>query len=254
MDQEKAEEYIFSLKTAKMIGLYQILDQSSKKFWGYNIYCVAFMAVTFIVDCIPAMVFSIGLYVWRNDTLTFFYNIATVGNISFAFFKNCMLAYNSKDLWNCVEVTSFNFLSHYQHYNGDLSKQARNRVIRLTNAYGMLMIIVSIFWILSPIILSGTAVNLKNVNNSYSTYRLNLLNPYILVSSETYNDYFFIFYFIEMIIVISVTFFYYLVDIFIVSVCFALSCHMEKICEAIRLLGYSTHLTADNGIIYFFYY
>lgn len=252
MDLAKPEKYIFNLKIAKRIGLYQILDPSSMKIRGYNAYCVVFFVVSLLIDFIPSTIFSSGLYFWRNDNLTFFFNIATLSNILFASFKIFMILYNSGKLRKCIDVTSFNFLSHYQYYNENLSKQTRKRVIQLTNAYGIFMISVSIMWTISPIILSGVVVKIKNADNSYNTYRLNMIGLYFPVSSETYNDHFFIFYFIEMIIVNSVIFFYFVTDILLVSLCLAFRCQMEKISEAIQLLGHNKHLTADYGTVFHF--
>lgn len=236
MDATKENEYIFNLKLSKLMGLYQILDPNTIRIFGHNVYHIGLVFVSLYMMAI-SMLCPIGLFYLMNDINAFVFYLGCIQNYVFSCYKIINLLYYSNDIWKCTDISSVKFLS-YRYYNRSIFKNWQTRSIRLSNIYVSLSVIATLFWLIISKSLSKNIVTIKNLDGSFSKYRMNIFNLYLIASDETYNRYFNAFYLIESIIGVAFLYFSILFDVLMVMMCFSLSCQLETICDAIKSLGY----------------
>lgn len=236
MDTEKDKEFIFSLALSKYIGLYQILNPNTKKVFGYNIYHVIILVSGLIVVGHSSFL-PIALYYMTNDPTSMSFNIGCVENLVFSNYKILMILYYSKEIWKCIEVTGIKYLK-YEKYNRNIFKNWRILSLRISLIYIIMSVIVVVIWIPTPLVLNSTMMTFKNIDGSYSNYRINVLNVYILLSDDVYNKYFTVFYCIEIIVLTVYVYFSMIFDILLLTICCALSSQLESVSNAISSLGY----------------
>ncbi|XP_016661271.2 uncharacterized protein LOC103309944 [Acyrthosiphon pisum] len=243
MDSKQEKQYIFNMKLARIMGLYQILFPNSTSFFGYNIYHVVtvfFVSFTFAIS----MLFPIGLLYLRNDIIAIMYYMGCISNFLLSCFKMVNILYHSKDIWKCIDVTSFNYIL-YKHYDRNVFKNWQTRSIRITYIYIVIALFAFFCWIFSPCIMNKSVIAIRNIDGSYSKYRMNIFNLYLIASNETYNKNFYIFYVIEIIISICYVYFTIVFDVLMLLVCFAISYQLETISNTIKSLGHEIY-TRDN--------
>ncbi|XP_025195448.1 odorant receptor 4-like [Melanaphis sacchari] len=243
MDSKQEKQYIFNMKLARIMGLYQILTPNSTKIFNYNIYHVVivfFGSFMFIIS----MLFPIGLLYLRNDIIAFMYYMGCINNFLLSSYKMGNILYYSKDIWKCIDVTSFYFVS-YKHYDRNLFENCQKRSIRITYIYIVIALFAFFCWIFSPCVMNKSIITIRNIDGSYSNYRMNIFNIYLLASHETYNMNFYIFYIIEIIVSVCYVYFTIVFDVLMLLICFAISYQLETISNSIKLLGYEI-ATQDN--------
>lgn len=254
MGWSKKTPYIFDLKFARLLGIYQILDPSTAKHHGHNLYHI-------IIYCLLLFMFTIlllspfGLYSRMNDSLAFTYYSGCISNSAFSSYKFINVIYFSKDIWKCIDIADQNFLK-YQHYNKNIFKKWEGRSKRITFIYLIIFAVPSVIWIISPILITTPVVNIQNLDGSTSTYRLNCFNLYLIASDETYNRYFYFFYFIEFVAFFTFVYFSLTFDILVLWMCYAFSSQLETISYEIESLGYekSKNNSTENRYVFVIYY
>jgi len=151
-----------------------------------------------------------GLYFWVNNTVEALFNFTIAINILFGNYKIYVIVHYSKDIWNCLSITQFNFIKYGCQYRCILYLW-RNRFMWVTYIFTVLVFFFLICWGTYPKAFNNTFLVIKNYNGSSSKYHLNIINLYFLCSEETYNTYFNIFYTIELfcliILVLSIVIF-----------------------------------------------
>jgi len=251
MDSNQEKQYIFNMKLARTTCLYQILNPNSTSFFGYNIYhivIVFFGSFTFAIS----MLFPIGLLYLRNDIIAIMYYMGCISNFLLSCFKMCNILYHSKDIWNCIDVTSFNYIV-YKHYDKNVFKNWQTRSLRVTYLYMAIALFAFFCWIFSPCVMNKSIITIRNIDGSFSKYRMNIFNVYLIASHETYNKNFYIFYFIEIIVSICYVYFTIVFDVLMLLICFAISYQLETISNSIKSLGHEL-CTWDNMSAYEVYF
>lgn len=240
MDTTDENQYVFNLNLLKRLGVYQILNPETRNIFGYNVYHVVSVFIA-----LPMLVVSIlcpfGLYHLLNDITAFILYFGSVNNYLFSCYKMYIIVIHSKDIWDCVDVTRRDFMS-YQKYDATVFNNWQNRIVRVMYTYLCVVSLPILIWFMSPCILQNTTVSYRNLDGTYSTYRMNIINLYLIVSSETYNSYFYVFYLVELTIYVGFYFFSILFDILLGVLCFALSCQLETISDGIHSLGYGSSI------------
>lgn len=244
MDTTKENEYVFNFKLARLMGLYQILDPTTITLCGYNVYHII-MAVFKLYLYFMSLLGPISLYYLTNDVIAFTFYVGTVQNYIYSCFKIIMFVNRSKDIWNLIDVTSFNFMS-YRHYNRNIFTNWRTICIWTSYMYIILVFFVLLCWSASPFVFSNTIVQIKNIDGSYSKYQINVINSFVMLSDETYNKHLALFYCVELTAGVLFMYFTTIFDIFVIMICFALCCQMEAISSAVQSLGYN--LSFDNNL------
>lgn len=250
MDLENKEEYIFSFILLKCIGLYQIIDPNTKKLFGYNLYHIFICLFGLILFCITSM-FPISLYYWSKDFVAIVYTIGCSENLIFSYCKMLLILYYSQDIWNCMDVTNINFIT-YEKYNRNVFKNWKKISHRVTLVYCIMSILILTMWILYPLIFN-TTFTIKNLDGSYSNYKLNVLNMYLPISDEVYNHHYAIIYSVEIIGFITYFYFLTIFDIIVLVISCALLCQLSTISNAISSLGHGGSIIDNTGMYIYIY-
>ncbi|KAF0766000.1 odorant receptor 46a-like, partial [Aphis craccivora] len=232
MDSKHEKQYIFNMKLAKIMGLYQILTPDSISIFGYNIYhivIVFFGAFMFVIS----MLFPIGLLYLRNDMIALMYYMGCISNFILSSYKMGNILYYSKDIWRCIDVTNFYFIS-YKHYDRNLFKNWQTRSIRITYIYIVIALFAFFCWIFSPCVMNKSIITIRNIDGSYTSH-------------ETYNMHFYIFYIIEIIVSVCYVYFTIIFDVLMLLICFAISYQLETISSTIKSLGYNLSIQDSIG-------
>lgn len=239
MDPEKANNYIFNHNLAYAIGLNQILSPRTVKTCGYNVYHIIIVLFGLFLTTM-SIVCCTGLYYFRNDIIVFIFYLGSVNNYVFSCYKIMTVMYYSKDIWSIIDGSSFDFMV-YKNYNKDVFKKWMERSVWVTYLYILMTFLALIVWGLCPYLLNNMIITMKNTDGSVQKYRMNIFNLYLLISSDTYNDNFYLYYFLEVIVLICFLYFTMIFDIVMVSICLTLSCQLESISKAIASLGHITY-------------
>lgn len=249
MNPNKEKQYNSNFRLTSLIGLYQILDPSNDIFCGYNVLHIIILFFGTIMLAL-SMLLPIGLYYLINDVTACSFYFALVENLLFSFYKIVIVIYNSKSIWKCIEVLNFN--KSHRHYNLSIFKNGQKRSKRLSYIYIIMAVFSCVFWCASPCVLNRAFFTIRNIDGSYSKYRMNIVNIYLIAADETYNKHFNKFYFVEIILIVSFQYFLMVFDTLTILMCFALSGQLDTICDGIKSLGHN--FSADSSSTYYLHY
>lgn len=253
MDLAKAENYIFDLRMAKIIGLYQIFDSETTKIYGHNLTHIGILVLFLFVFTIST-VNVIGLYYLANDLNVFMYFTGLLINFLLSCYNIANILYHSKNLWKCmVNVTCCNFLS-YQKYNKNVFKSWWSLTVQVLHIYNIIFIIAVVFWLINPFVIKYalTHITIRNRDGLYIKYRINIYNMFYMIPNDMYNNNFNIFLLLDIIICIGFDYFLMIFDYIIIIMFFAFSSQLETISDEIASLD---HECLQNDLnTYSFYY
>lgn len=246
MNTANEEKLIFNTSLAKMIGFYHILNPETIKYRGYNVYHIIIVALFVFYVCPLTTVFSINtVYYWANNTMASVMYLLVTENCLLICYKMTVIIYYSKDIWNCTEVIRFDFMS-YKFYNKCLLEKWRNISIRVTTIYATLIVSALLCCLVSPLLFADSCNSIKSHNGFISNYRLSVLNMYLLVSSETFNKYFSIFYSIEVLYCSAVVIVFIFFDTVLVTICLAIACQLQIISQAFESFGRNLNIQSSS--------
>lgn len=235
---------------ARFTGLYKILGPSASNnniCRGRNPYHVL-ITIFVALEMTFASTVTIGLFYMvnnMNDDLAIAYNAGILTNIIFSSYKIVFIAYNAKDIRLLLDVTGEDFMS-YRNYDENVFTKWKKRTNRVITALVLLWIVPFIIWYLSPYVFKNFTVNLRRLDGSYSKYKSNTLNAYIMISDDTYNAYFTVFYFVETLCLLAFNYFMVVYDVLIILICFSFSCKFEAISDGILSLGHNSFKNINN--------
>lgn len=229
-------EHIFNFKLARLVGLYQILDPTTFTLFGYNGYHIL-MGLFSLYLYFMSSLCPISLYYLMNDVIAFTFYVGCVENYLFSCYKIIIIVHHSKDIWNCIDVTSFNFMS-YRHYDRRIFVNWRTICVRTSRMYIILVFFVLLCWAVSPFVFNDTLVKIKNTNGSYNNYQINVINSFVMLSDETYNKHVAVFYCVELLAGFLFIYFTTIFDVLVIMMCLALSCQLDAISHTVQSLGY----------------
>lgn len=244
-------DYSLDWKLARYMGLYQILNPNGVKIYGYNPYHIVITGVI-LGSCVVMMLDSIALYNSMLDLSLYLYSITLIVLFCSLFFKLWIIMRNSDKIWDCFEVTKSNILL-YKGYDKKIFQRWSRRSERFSYGLAILLIFASIGWALSPVIFNNTYIVTKNIDGSVNKYSLNIFNFNFMVTDTTYNRYFYVYFFIELVIYIFSVMIAIITYLIMVIMCHTISGHLETICNVIESLGHDQTFS-DNiiGIIIIF--
>jgi len=237
------KHYIFNWKLARRIGLYQILNPNTTKFYGYNVYRIVVMFFTVYLLAVSIMSLF-NMFYSTNDIIQFVMYMGSGITFLFCAYKNVIIMYHSKSIWKFLEVTHCDFIT-YKYYSKNIFKDWYIYLNRILYAYFMIICWGLVFMYAVPYMLTGDAkIKIQNINGSYGDYRINVLNLFqILLSPTYYNDNFNLFYYNEVIISIISVYSILMFDIINLIISFAICGQLSTICAEIESLGHKTQST-----------
>lgn len=239
------DDYVFNIELSKFIGLYQILDPSTVKFYNYNVFHIIItFASVFILSI--SLLCPIGFYSLMNDVIAFTFYLGVVEQFLISIYKALHIVYHSNDLWKIILNTSYTLFS-YAFYNRNIFKYWQKRSLNITVLYITAVSFNLLIWMVIPFIFNNTLISVKNLDNSYSYYRLNLFNMYLPISAELYNKYFIVFYFIDSAALVLYLICSMIHDIFKIMTCYTLVCQLETVNDGFQSLGQNNRTYSDKN-------
>lgn len=208
------EKYLINFTILKCIGFYQLVNPSSPKMFGYNVYRV--IHISMVVLTTTVTVIGLTGFVYNNDEfintsfkdmqVLFYLACITVGNL-----KIFIVIYNADEIWKLFNIAHELFLSSkFCKMNYFKIKCCGEQAVRTLHCYLIIFCMTAILWILLPNIVN-TDEAFTNKNNR----KLNVVNLRYPVTTETYNTYYNRFYVLEVILCSYCTFGLVLFDIFL---------------------------------------
>lgn len=139
-----------------------------------------------------------GLYYSKNNTIESIIYTGFVINMFYASYKMYIVLKRTKDIWDCLSITQYDFTSYDHRDRRIILDLWQNRSIWFTSIFIIFTFVMVTFYVTCPSAFNNTFIVMKNHDGSSSTYRMNVLNLYLFIPEEAYNNtYFNVFYVIE---------------------------------------------------------
>ncbi|CAI6373122.1 unnamed protein product [Macrosiphum euphorbiae] len=245
MDLRNESNHVFNIKLAKIIGLYQMLDPGTVKCRGRNIYHIV-TSCALLYMCLISMILILSiLYYWNvNIPISVDYFWKAMDSF-YIIYKTWMIIHYSNDLWNCLSITRYDFTT-LSNRSRHILDRWRERLVWLTTIYAIMYLTSTVSYLSITLAFSGDKLPVKNHDVSIGYYRQNChesmksMNLYLIVSDETYNALYYMFYFVEALFGVFMGLYFLIFDILLVTLCFGMCCQMEIICSAFESVGHKS--------------
>jgi len=135
MNVREENNYVFNIRLAKRIGLYQMLDPGTIKYHGQNVYHVVTAFIALYV-CVILIMFNVsGVYCWTNNmTISIDYFWKTESSL-FIMYKMWIVIHQSNDIWNCLSITWYGFTSSFSFQKRHILDRWRKRSMRFSTLF-----------------------------------------------------------------------------------------------------------------------
>lgn len=240
------------LKILKQFGFYQMFDSNTKKIFGWNVYRFSFIILTVITQCLIA-VGNCGFLFELDDTIDNIDLFLILFSSSFNYltvWKVIILMFNKSKILHLLDVTDLNFLkSKHCCNNIKILYKHRNKTLKRTKFYFNFCILVIIQWVIYPIVINSFIAN-KNDNQRLE----NVINRRYPIAVDTYNQYYALFYVIEMIIAIKSIYLVLMIDILLLSIGWAINVQYEVLAVAFENIGHNVFRKGKTTFLIFDHY
>jgi len=159
-------------------------------------------------------------------------------------FKASFIIFNLEGIWNLLNVTRIRFLSSRQCAKYTLLlHEYRKFSINLTKTICVFILLIAILWICSPLAINLIMFRSEVINKPY----MNVINIPFPVNLHTYNEFFFLFYVIEIITSLSNFYITTLFDILFISLSYAFIAQYHVLFEAYKNVNIHNQ-TSEEGM------
>jgi len=245
MDDLKIEEVAINLKLWKLYRFYQMLKpNNNKKIFNCNVNRLILFIYGAIVSCM--VVYStIGFFVEMDGIISevdIFLALVIMINFFFCSWRMCLILSKCDTICDVLNVSQLNFLKSKQcHKHLNVLYKYRDRMIKITNYFLYVSLMVMLQWIIYPLVV--IAFTRPEMENGRLQNVLNLRFP---VSTYTYNQHYFIFYLIEVVLTIFIMYVMIMPDILIMSICCAIMAQQEVLTRAFKNIGHEDNSQIGN--------
>lgn len=230
MESLNEDEVLINLSLFKRNRFYHLFDPNSKKIFNYNayrIYNIVFIAI--IQACY--VISGIELYMEMDSV-----DDVNVLQILFIYFNNilCLLKitvfiYKADQIWDFIDLTRLDFLTSARCLDNErILNKCRDTLIKITNFCYIMALMVFFIWLIFPLMIE------KNLDER----RQNIFNMLFPVSTNKYNQYFYIFYVLEIMMGWFIVYYMMMIDIFIVTFCWVTIIQYKILGRAFENIGY----------------
>ncbi|XP_022169050.1 odorant receptor 22b-like [Myzus persicae] len=236
MEDFRDEEVVINLKLLKQYRFYHMLKFNETKILNCNVYRLILFLYGSIMTCM-VVYGSIVLFVEMDDIISeadLFIVIFLTINFFFCVWRICTVLSKSNTICDLINVSRFNYLTSKhccKHLN--VLYDYRERTIKITNYFFVFSMIVLMQWIIFPILaITFKKSDFENIRSE------NVMNFRFPVSTHTYNQYFFIFYIMEVAIVTFPIYLIIVMDTLVLSFCCVIIAQQEVLSLAFRNIGH----------------
>jgi len=233
MSPFEVPDVAINIELYKFSRFYHVFDPNTTEIFGYHFYRFTGILLTVCIQ-VCVLFGLLGFLMEMEDTINYierFIFIFVNSSNFLSVVKICVFVYKAKDTWDLFDVTRIHFLKSEQccKFRNEILEKVRNKSIRLTNFIFGFATMTFIIWIIYPLVVNFFLI--KTDQNNHQRYQ-NIFNMRYPVSINTYNQYFFIFYAIEVIIGSFILYNSILIDTFLVSFCWVLIAQYEILSKA----------------------
>lgn len=237
MNPIENQQVAINLALYKWFRLYHIFDPNSMQICGYHFYRITGVLFTIVVQC--CILFGLlGCFVEMEDTIDgfdlfvfIFFNLINFLSV----LKICVFLYEANKTWDLLDLTYIHFLKskHCEKHTKKL-ELVRDKSIKLTNFVFGSAAITFVIWMIYPLVTNSFLIKTGNpLNRRYQ----NIFNLRYPVSIHIYNQYYYVFFGIEVIVGIFQLYSSVLIDTFLVSLCWVLITQYEILKNAFENVG-----------------
>lgn len=197
MDELKNEDLAIDLRIMKLCFFYHFVNPNIKTRFGCNVYRLFYILINVIAQCfIFYGMFGYFSIMNELDEINFVLTIIPLLYNYYYILRLCVLLYKQKTIWDVVEVSRFNFFtSKMCCKNVKILRENAKITATINIFYYYFSLVTGVQWIIVPLLL-----NLFKTLNTSDNRMQNILNLPFPVTTCTYNQYYIVFYLIEMII------------------------------------------------------
>lgn len=232
-----------SFKILKQFGFYQMFELNTKKIFGWNVYQFSYITLIVVTQCL--IVFgNCGFLFEIDDTINNIDLFLIIFSILFNYLivsKVIILMFNKSKILQLLDVTDLKFLKSKQcRDNIKIFYKYRNKILQLTKLYFNFTVLVITQWVFYPIIINSFI--LKKTENQ----RLeNIINRRYPITVNTYNQYYVLYYVIEMILAVMSLYLVAITDILLLSIGWAIIAQYKILTISFKNIGHNVNL--QNG-------
>jgi len=214
--------------------------------FGLNVHQICHIVCIGIVQCL--IIYGIlGLFFVNDDSginIDYFILVFSLLNIQLGCLKVVVNIYNANKISAVLNATRFDLFTskHCVGYKNTLYSD-RDKFRIFTNWYAILSFLVLHEWVLFPL-----AINLLTTSEGTNFRFQNVLNFNFGVSTHTFNQYFVIFYLMELFITLYSMYGYILGDLLIISICTAIISQQEVLIHAFKNIGHDDNPHTSKSI------
>jgi len=254
MSSFEVHDVAINIELYKLLRFYHVFDPSYSKIFGFHFYRFTGILITvFIQSCV--LFGLLGCFMEMEDQLDYielFLFIFVNASNFLSVMKICVFIYKANDTWDLFEVARIQFLKseRCRKYRVEILEKVRNKSIKLTNFIFGFSFVTSIIWMTYPLVINLIMIATDQINNQRYQNVFNMRYP---VTINTYNQYYFVFYAIEVILAFFILYNSILIDTFLVSFCWVIIAQYEILTEAFGNIGYEDKFQNRKFVLNFFY-
>jgi len=235
MSAMENDEVLFTLGFYKWIHLYHMIDPNDYRIFNYHFHRLA--AVLLIVTVQFFLLFgTIGIFLEMEDSVGIIDNTMKLGifmcNV-ISVLRMSIIITNADKIWSLLDVMRVQFLkSQHCRKHRRILEKFKNKFSSYSKYLIIIYFTTVVLWMLYPLTVNIDIEKNRNGNVRYESI-LNLPYP---VNINTFNQYFWIFYVIEIIILLYFTI-ALVIDTFIISLCLVITVQYETLHKAFASIG-----------------
>lgn len=236
MNTLENQDVVINLALFQRFGFYQIFDPNTIKYmFNCNIYKLTLVILSATVLCINCFGL-LGLILNMKSVVDHFalFQIIIIHQQCFlSMLKVSVYIYNADKIWDSLDIARLCFLTSTKCYKYiNIHHKYREKSVNITKVLFFVFCITILFWLAIPLF-----IFMISSNNKLQRYE-NISNIPFPVSVHVYNDYYFIFYAMELIQTIYFLYATLFIDIYIISISYVLIAQYEIIVRAFGNVGY----------------
>lgn len=232
MNTLQNDEVNINLKLLKQFHFYQIFVPNERMVFGLKVHQIYYILLVGIVQCLLFYAI-VGLFFVDDDIgikIDYFIYFFAILNAQLGCLKVVAYMYNANKISAILNVTRFDlFVSKHCVVYKNILYSDRDKSRIFTNWYAYLSFANVIQWFLIPIV-----INILTTSEGSNVRLQNVLNLNFCVSTHTFNQYYVIFYTIEVTITLGSMYCYILGNVLIISLCTAIMSQQEVLIQAFK--------------------
>lgn len=227
-------EVIINLELFKKWRFYQLFDPKSPKLFNYNrykLYTVVATVAVFLFNSFSLMTFFDKDHKHYIEHIDLLLTMCVYFNCILSFLKIAIFLNKADQVWDLFDLTRFDFLASKPcRENSKHLIRNRKRTINILNSFYYYFVVAFIIWTILPILL--------NIYEEATDHYENIYNLEFPVTMEFYNDYFYMFYFMEVVQASYICYYTIMIDLFLISFCWATIAQYQVLTKSFEGIGH----------------